>query len=444
MADTRVTDPALLAQLNASAPTPVADPAILAKLNETKPQWSGSILPVSVGPDGKAQFDSNAGILGMAKRVFSAPKEVYEGTLDPKSDDGIARAAEMAMAISQQAPGMRGQFIPGELASTRKTVVPTTQELYDAASGQFNKARETGVEYTSTSVKSAADRLRGALEGDGIYEELAPQTFGAINKLQSPPADSFVPYVGLDAARKYAQRAGKNFNNPTEQEASHRVVAGLDEFLQSAPRDPAALRASTSPEAAQTVADLNKAARGNWAAAKRADGLAGIEDAADLRAAAANSGLNGDNAIRSRIAGLLLSPKRVAGYSPEEIQALTSVVEGGPVRNATRGVANLLGGGGGLGSIATGAAAAAPGLASGNAPLAAAGAIAAPAIGFFAKKLQNSLATGALNKAEELVRQRSPLYRQRVENPPEMANDPSARDALIRALMFHYTGTGQQ
>lgn len=58
--------------------------------------YSGAILPFSRDEQGNVQFDSNAGIVGAAKRAFMLPGEVMAGNVAPSSDEAIERAAEFA------------------------------------------------------------------------------------------------------------------------------------------------------------------------------------------------------------------------------------------------------------------------------------------------------------------------------------------------------------
>lgn len=188
--------------------------------------------------------------------------------------------------------------------------------------------------------------------------------------------------------------------------------------------------AGDAAAAARALAD----ARGNYAAGKRSDKLTGLDEAAELRAAASHSGQNGDNAARQRIASLLLNPKQAAGYSSEELAALEEVVRGTASRNALRFVGNLAGGGGGLGAVVTGGVAGAAGGSIGG-PLGAVAGAAIPAVGFGAKKVANALTSRAVDRADELVRMRSPLYEQMMSDASMSAVAPERRAAIVRALM---------
>ena len=59
-----------------------------------------NVLPFSLDQTGRPQFDSNAGVLGAIKSAVSLPDDVYSGKIDPNSNEGIARAVNMAAMIS--------------------------------------------------------------------------------------------------------------------------------------------------------------------------------------------------------------------------------------------------------------------------------------------------------------------------------------------------------
>lgn len=419
--------------------TPAAPWEAYAQPNAPKTVFKGSVIPMSQDDRGDWKLDMSAGLPGMvsnlAKAAWSgatAPGDVYNGKLDPGSDAAIGRALDLASVASPVNPAITAgdRAIPGVLKAVTQEKVkpPTTDALYEAASGGYNKARDMGVDYSSDAVKNLAAGLRAGLEKDGILGELAPKTFSVLGKLENPPSGSVTPLGGLDAARKAFGLAGKDFANPTEQLAAKRVIEGLDGFVEN----PDAASVVAGPAAA--AADTLKGARGNYAAASRSDRINGIEDAADLRAAAANSGHNADNSIRSRVASLLLSPKQAAGYSAPELAALRQVTEGDLTRNTARQIGNLLGGGGGLGAALTGTIGVGGGLAAGGPAGAAVGA-SLPVLGYGAKALGNALTRRALNSADEIVRSRSPLFQQMQQGAPMVVDSPEQRMAYVRALM---------
>lgn len=381
-----------------------------------------NVLPVSLDQNGRPQFDSNAGILGSIKSAVGLPGDVYDGKVDPNSNEALGRAVNLAGLISPgSVAGSPTAFNVPFTGGPAKVATPSVEELRAAANAGYSGVRDAGLDFSGQSVADMAARARADLENRGIIDELAPGSFSVLNKLENPPAGSVAPITGMEAARRAFGNAGRNFSNPTDQLAASLLADHLDNFVSNPPEG--AVVGGNSDAISQALQD----ARGNYGAAKRSEQLQGVQDTADLRAAAANSGKNIGNSVRSRIASLLTNGGKISGYSPDEVAALENVTNGSFVRNRLRDVGNLLGGGGGLGQMAgawTGAAAGGP-----------LGAAAVPAIGMAAKAGDNALTQRALALADELVRQRSPLYNQKLKNAPVTPPTPVSADDLARIIM---------
>lgn len=382
-----------------------------------------SMLPVSEDEKGNPHFDSNAGIFGAIKRAVTLPGDVVTGQVDPMSNEGIARAtdlAEIASPVSVAAKTMR----PG-LVKT-----PTKDELLNAGRAGFDKARDMGVDYSSNSIQEFAAALQRQLEADGILGHDAPKTTALLNHLQSPPPDSVVPMSAMMSMRKSLGRKMRDFNNPTEQEAAGRAQSSLDDFMSNP--SPESIVSGPGKEASQVFKD----ARGNYAAAKRAKTLDDLEYRGDLNAATANSGMNVDNAIRQQAKSLLLNQKRLAGFSKEEIAALEDVANGDNTRNALRKVGNILGGGGGMASMVGGLTGGAAGAYFGSPAIGAMLGAAVPAAGMTAKTGANMLAERSMNNVNNMVRQRSPLYNSLLQQTPGRPISPNLRSLPMRGLLL--------
>lgn len=377
-------------------------------------RWSGSVLPISEGPDGKPQFDSNAGVIGGLKRAFTTPGDVYAGRVDPNSEEGLGRALEMASVFSPMPAAMRaGEFaIPGAKSGLvpAKVEPPTAEALKAAASKGYDTVRDMGVQYSTDAVTRHVGGLRAKLEQDGFLGELAPQTFAIISKFDNPPANSVVTSSGLEAARRAAGKAARS-NDPTEREAARRLIQGLDQFVEGA--DPGSVVAGPAAAAGEALV----AARGNYAASARSNKLQGVEERAELNAAKANSGFNGDNAVRQRADAIVSKPKESAGFNPEELEALKAIIKGNGLRNTMRAIGNLAGGGGGLGAAVSGVVGSAVGGAAGGTTGAVLGA-ATPLVGMAAKGVSNRMALGELSALDAATRMRSPLYQEMLGQAP--------------------------
>lgn len=401
------------------APPPWAQDTIVQAAKPAEQRWSGGILPISEGPNGKPQFDSNAGIVGQVKRSLTLPGDVYAGRVDPKSPEGIDRAFEMAGVFSPMNPATRsgGYAIPGVRQGMvpAKVEAPSAEALKAASRQGYDAVRDMGVQYSSDAVVRHVDGLRAALEQDGILGELAPKTFSIINKFTNPPEGSVVTSAGLEAARRAAQNAARDFANPTEQLAAKRFLEGLDGFVAAA--DPSGVVAGPAAAAGKALSD----ARANYAAAKRSEKLQGVEERAELQAARANSGFNGDNAVRQRADAIVSKPREAAGFNPDELEALKSIIKGNGLRNTMRAIGNLAGGGGGMGAVASGAAAGTAGGMLGG-PLGAVAGAAVPIAGMAAKSATGRMALGELAALDAATRMRSPLAQQMLGQAPMTAD----------------------
>lgn len=394
--------------------------------------YSGTLLPFTKDEEGNVRFDSNAGLFGVVKRAVGLPGEVYRGEIDPLSDEGIGRAVEFAATATPVNPALRvgERVIPGVVRNMEREAVPTptVDELKAASRAGYNAVRDSGVEFTSPSVTRMAGQTRVALENDGFLPNLAPKTFDILGRLETAPDASIMSIAGLDAARKSLKNARLDFANAPERAAARQVIEAIDGFIQNPPA--ASVLAGSPAEASATL----RAARGNHAAAKRSETLTGVRDSAELRAAAANSGQNLDNATRQRLASLVLSPKASAGFSASEREAIEAIARGSAGTNAARYLGNLLGGGGGLGMAITGVAGSATGAAAGGVPGAALGALLGPAVGAIAKNVAARGTRKGLLDLDVSTRGRSPLLQDRIAAAPIRGEIDPATDLLARLL----------
>lgn len=398
--------------------------------------YRGRILPISKDENGKVRFDPQAGLLGPLVRAFTLPSEVYKGQVDPKSDEGIGRAFEMATVVSpvsvaarageRALPGARMAVKPGEVR------VPTQAELKAAADAGYTRMRAMGVDYAPEGVASMTGGIGKQLAQEGFNQETAPKTLATLARMADAPKPGpgevvAVPLNGLESARKtLGQIAGSGDSDAKAAMVARRII---DQFIEKPPAE--AVLAGPAAEAGSTLAG----ARSNYAAAMRSEDLTGIGGAAELRAAAANSGQNLGNSIRGRVASALIGDK-LKGYSAEELAAAKSIVEGTRTQNALREAGNVLGGGGGMGAVVAGGAGAGAGALVAGPPGAAIGAAVPPIAGRIAKVLSNKSTERALGRLDELTRKRSALYDELAANPQIVVKDPDKRAALIKMLLM--------
>jgi len=435
---------------------PIPDP--IKPILTTEGPYSGAVLPMSKDAAGNVGFDINAGITGVLKRALMAPGDAVQGKLDPTTPEGMDRTMEAAAVMTPLSAAAKAgeKLIPGTVKAARERAsvkTPTAAALKEASKAGYNRAADLGVDYSSVAVKSFADDAAKFLDEEGFIAELGPKTHAIINKLRTPPEGSTASLKSLDAFRKQLNRIGGS-PDPTEAAAATVVIRRLDEFLQK--NDPANLVAGTyaaahaapanvpriggavgpsAEEIAKEAARVLAEARGNAAASFRSDRLTGVADAAELRAAAANSGKNLGNQTRQRLASLLLSPKKSRGFSPDEIAALEEVVRGTATENTLRKVSNMLGGGGGIGQSLIAALGAGAGGVAGGVPGGVVGAVVPAMAGSGTRSLANMLTKRHLGEVDKMVRARSPLAQQLMRDAPTHAPTPDMTMILLRSLL---------
>ena len=310
----------------------------------------------------------------------------------PGTDEGALSSLGRILSTGA-AVGAPTKLAGGAGMAFKPTPAPSIEALKSAATAGYNAPEVLGLEIQPRSLTDLAQRIQGELSSSGIADVLAPKTFAILGKAEKAPPGATVTGQNLETLRRMLGEAAGSAD-ATERKAAMVAQKMLDEFRSAVPaRD---VIAGDPAAAAATV----QGARANYGAAMRAQTIDRKLTTAELRAAAANSGMNVGNTIRQRIADILVNPAKQAGYSADELAQMKRIVEGTRTQNIIRGVGNLLGGGGGLGAVASAAAGA---MATGGP-----GAI-APVVGYGLKMLQNSLSLRQVEKLSELIRSRSPL-----------------------------------
>jgi hypothetical protein len=413
-------------------------------------------------PEGRGLIDQAFGLTGervktwperAVREILTLPKRSIDAAYSapPGSREAteamIPVAAETALTMSPVNPAIRAgdKIIPGVAKSfqAERVAVPTTEELAKTGGAEISAAKGSGLELNSSVLSGYSKDLQqglfdGSMFGKTIHPVDAPATFAKLKEIENAPPGSIVTAANIQSLRESLQATAQNFNPAAakDQLAASLAIKRLDGLIPSvAEKDVLA----GAPAATQ---ELFEAGRGNYAAGQRANDITGeldrantgILERAETRAQAANSGRNIDNTIRSKVASVLEKPKEVSGFSDAELAALNGVVEGGAGRNTARYIANLFGGGGGIGQSGMAAIGAGLGGAGGGIPGAIVGGVIPAAIGSGAKAIANALAKRDLRSVDELLRKRSPLFEDRMANA-EMAPVSAESRAMATRLI---------
>lgn len=397
-------------------------------------QMSDADLMKAIQPQQRGVADQLLGLTGpryqtwperAVREMASIPEKTM--TAAASAPPGSRELTENLVPATTEAAAAFGPMVPKVVASLGRSALPTSQELKSAAGSGYDAARNLTLDIKPASVTNSMGVLRANLEKDGINAELAPKTFSILSKAGEAPADSVVTVGNLDTLRRSLGHAAGDFTNKTEQLAARRAIEHLDTYLSDIPAGDV-LRGDASQ-----VSRILGEARANYAAGKRSEQVGNAVEAADLSAAAANSGRNIGNAERQKFKSLLLSDKQSAGFSPEELAQVERLVRGTATGNSLRHIGNFLGGGGGLGqSLTAGAGAVIGGMAAG--PVGAgAGAVGLPIVGNVARAASNASTQRQARLLDEMVRSRSPEAEARAAEPVPPNRIPPA--ILARMLL---------
>jgi hypothetical protein len=310
----------------------------------------------------------------------------------PDTDEGVLSSAGriLGTGLAAAAPTVRPAM---PLPQMVKTATPSLEALKGASNAGYQAIADLGVKWKPAGLNSLADEIHNALRDVGYRISTAPKTFGAIEELRLPKGQATAEFADIDAARRVLQKAGID---PTEKDAVRIAREAIDAYLEN-PRPDHIISGD-----AERLGALAKDARGNYAAVKRSEAVAEAGQKAARQAEKAGSGGNIDNATRQQIDRILNNPKRLRGFSKDEIQQMRDIVKGTRVGNNARLLGKLAPTGVVSGALSVGA-----GFGAGGGI----GAIAFPAIGLVAKRLGDSITKAQLAKLDELVRSNSPLAR---------------------------------
>jgi hypothetical protein len=283
-------------------------------------------------------------------------------------------------------------------AGALKSATPALADVKSEATGAYDAltSRNVATPLSQSVLDSVADDITTTLNNRGIRPSNAESIHKAVAEIKVPATAGAADVADLVAARQSIKESlGKHDTNK----------AGAFVALQK-------IEKAIEQNSPGTMAKIKEADK-NYSAVKANEALDKRVAKADLQAAGENSGMNVGNKIRQQVTSFLSSNE--AKYLDAATKAdLEKIVRGTWTQNGMRAVANLLGGGGGLGMMVGGTA----GYQAGGWPGAAAGAAAGR--GF--KMANNRSVTRQAEQAAEAIRRRSPLGQQTPLLMPPMAN----------------------
>jgi hypothetical protein len=295
-----------------------------------------------------------------------------------------------------------------------KAATPSLADVKSEATSAYDAltARNVATPIQQSALDNLASDITTTLNNRGIRPSNASSIHAAVDEIKMPATAGAADVADLVAARQSIKELlGKHDTNKAG------AFVALNKIEQAIEQN--------SPGTMKTIREADK----NYSAAKAVESLDKRLAKAELQAAGEHSGQNIGNKIRQQVTGFLNSSE--AKYLSAETKAdLEKIVRGTASQNLLRQVANLLGGGGGLGMLAGGAA----GYQAGGLP----GAMAGAALGRGAKILNNRSVLKQAEKVGQNIRARSPLGQL---NPPLL---PPMQNPLLSASIAGLLARPQQ
>lgn len=393
---------------------------------------AGSFLPGLVG--GAASIPVKLGTrVALPAAAAEGAKALTEGTaLEPYAGvagalGGLAGGIGVERAITRPAVAAR---------PTRAQIDNETNALYRRP--ELGQVRIHGNEAARFADQTQVGIDRGTIPGmrGAVPAHDADRTFRVLDRLRNPGVGAGPHEVridDLDGVRRilgeYAGEVGPNFRPTPNARAAMAARTAIDDFLANLNQN------QLSSGNAQVASGILREARASAQAGFKIAKVERILEQARNTAAATHSGGNLENEIYKKVRTYLNNPeKHLRGWSQDEIEALRRVLPSLAESVLRRG-GKLLGGGGGLGQLASGSA--------GGAMFGLPGMVGLPAAGMAMNRAGGALANRRVNLLMDVLASGAPSYaphrqafQQALQGGGLLGNLPSpAQGSLYAALM---------
>jgi len=351
-----------------------------------------------------------------------------EGDLTERASDA---------AVGGIAGGALGGVVGGAIRAfggKAPSAAPSIAELKTAAKQGYQSDAVKGLEVSPKAISDAAAGIRARMDAEGFDEVIGTKAHAILKRLDNVPEGATITGQNLHSLQKSLGKAAGSMD-PQEKAAASMALREFNNVLENLPAQ--AVRRGSVDDFTSTMKEANA----NYSAAMNSGRIDQKLVSAEIRAAAANSGMNVSNTIRQRMADIIANPKQQRGLSAEDIATARQIAEGTTGQNLLRKAGNIMGGGGGMWT----------GLAGGGGyALAGPAGAAVPVVGMVIKAVGNKMTVNQAQKMSEAIRTRAPLasasqkFEEKVIQFQEARNAKTASAAALAArnLATNLRGSG--
>lgn len=306
------------------------------------------------------------------------------------------KPAQLAATVAATLAGAKGADLLSGTAKSAPSIASVGQ-LKNAATAAYKAADDAGVIIKPETMENFSNGIKGDLAEFGYHPNLQPKIATVLGELDRVNGQN-VTAKQIQILRRMSN-AAKLSADPSERALGGQLVDKLDGLMEGlGPNDIVQGDASSAASNLQQGAQL-------WKQFRKAQTIDTASDKADLNAATSGSGGNLANTTRQQIKAILVNPKKLAGYTTDEIEQMNKIARGGKLTNALRLIGKFSPTTGALPAMA-GASAAGSGLTAalmtGNPGMALTGL--APLIGYGAKALSDTRTLSGVADLSALIR----------------------------------------
>jgi hypothetical protein len=402
---------------------------------------AGSVTPFAAGGAMQTFAGPAAQRLAQVLQASPAQQAVMGTTGGLGSQVAQEVVGEDASPVAKAAAGLVGGLVGGAApaaasATARRTFgtvapapgVPTAEETRRAAQRAYKSAEESGVIFTPGAAKRLRDKIVDDLSDFGYNPGNQPGTANVLKEIDRIQ-DNVFAFKELENIRKQAIKVGGPMNE-SDRAAARNIVNAIDDLVQS-PRvgtsiftddviaGPVAKSIGIKADVQTAAAQISEA-RAAWSRLMKHREITDAVERATLNAASAGSGANLENTMRQALKSVLRDKEATRNFTPDEMKALRSAVEGDLLQNTLRlfgkaaptgVVSGVLSGGGGA------------------AVLGPAGVVAVPAVGYLSKRAADQLEREKAQRLMDII-----LSGGRAANVPKTSTPRGNIPALINIL----------
>jgi hypothetical protein len=340
------------------------------------------------------------------------------------SEGDVAQRAADA-AVGGAASGALGGVVSGVarvVGGKAPTATPSIQELKAAASKGYQSEAVKGLEINPKAAADIATSIRIKLDDQGFDDVVASKAHAILKKLEAIPEGGTVTGQNLHSFQKTLGKAAGSVD-PQEKAAASIALSEFNKRLEAV--DPSFVIKGSADDFSRTMKEANA----NYNAASQSGKIDKKTVDATIRAGSVDSGANTGATIRRRMAEVATKPSEQRGLRSEEVETAKRIAMGNRTENFLRRGGNILGGGGGLGALASGAVGMGAAGAYSQDPGGSFAGLALPALGFAMRGMGNRMTMKQAQKLSDTIRARAPLSSATTKFEEKVAQFQAERNA---------------